>query len=347
MPCATVHLDAAGRVLDRWKEDPSGSPFDASRADLATAFLQGSVAPDMGYVPGVDRFVSDLAHYIRSVDLTRSLVDRAEDPRQEAFAWGWATHVLADILIHPLVGRACGELLYGSRELRLNSGADLAAHVGMEVGLDGEILISRRGVPAPPPVPSGAPHEAKLLAEALGRIYDLDWNPRFLEKSQRRAARLNQGWPTALRVVNGRLEGEVSGGVGVDIPASGGGLQFGEPPEKSRRGRFQRITSFAASALGRFAAPGTPAFGFLRPLRPPRWLVSEVLETLGQFPERFQDLVSGGLTTLENHNLESGVPESSGVQHPEALKTQVRLKSVRAGRSPAAGLVATAAPRIN
>src|SRR5262249_61645088 len=52
----------------------------ASRA----AFLIGSVAPDMGYFPGGEKFLSDLAHYVRSGALVRALARlRSEEHTSE------------------------------------------------------------------------------------------------------------------------------------------------------------------------------------------------------------------------------------------------------------------------
>jgi hypothetical protein len=115
MPCATIHLHLADRILSHWEERPRLAPFPVGEPALRDAFLHGTLAPDMGFVPGVDRFLSDLAHYIAPAELTRSLLRGARTPREEAFAWGWAGHVVGDVVLHPMVGRAVGERLLGDR----------------------------------------------------------------------------------------------------------------------------------------------------------------------------------------------------------------------------------------
>ena len=66
--------------------------------------------------------------------------------------------------------------------------------------------------------------------------------------------------------------------------------------------------------------------------------MEEVARVGDSFPERFQALVDGGLDGLANHNLENGIPETSGVQHPFALNTRLQLADLVAGRSSAPGL---------
>jgi hypothetical protein len=63
--------------------------------------------------------------------------------------------------------------------------------------------------------------------------------------------------------------------------------------------------------------------------------VGEIGET---FPERFQALVDGGLSHLANHNLENGIPDNSGVQHPLALNTRLYLADLVRGEAVTPGL---------
>jgi hypothetical protein len=264
----------------------------------------------MGYVPGVDRFVSDLAHYVSSADLARNLLVESLDRRSLAYAWGWATHVLADILIHPLVGRACGEILYGSRELRLNSGAHIGTHVAVEVGLDATILQSRPDVPTPPRRPRLGAEETGTLSRALGEAYDLDWDPGALRSAHIRATQVTWRWPRALRFVTRSWPGET-----------------GEPGHWAARLRTRATRSLLLLA-SRIPETDSSAYGLMRPLRPAPWFLASVREVLETFPERFQELVDSGLESLENHNLENGIPERSGVQHPMALQTRLRLRGL-------------------
>lgn len=136
MPSVTVHFCLAAQVLDHWRRHPRGAPFDADDAVDANAFRQGAVGPDLGYMPGGHRPLSDLAHCLHTGDLTRSLIARARTSRERAFAWGWVTHVLADTLIHPMVGCAVGELVHGSPARFEDGDTEPVAHVRVEAGLD-------------------------------------------------------------------------------------------------------------------------------------------------------------------------------------------------------------------
>lgn len=162
------------------------------------------MAPDWGYVPGVGRFFSELAHYVDTADLTRSLLAAARTTHERAFAWGWVTHVLGDIAIHPLVGRAYGEHLYGDRELRLNSSADVTTHVAIEIGLD-IVFLGRAPSISPPPSNPYLHHEnVGQLLTGLRQTYGLTWDPARLIGLHRRAARLTAAWRPALAIVANR-----------------------------------------------------------------------------------------------------------------------------------------------
>lgn len=307
MPCATIHMLTAGSVLRSWSERPDRAPFPVERSSLRRAFLLGAMGPDMGFVPGVDRFVSELAHYVDSADLTRRLLGEATHPAEAAFAWGWATHHVTDVEIHPLVGRACGERLLGDRTMRLNSSDDLETHVAMEVGLDLLFLQERPDLPRPPADPALDGEAGAFLARSLRAVYGLRWDDRELDRSYRTAAGRTARWPSLLEVLGRayRLDGTRS------APGVGG-----------------RLLRAALGALGRLA-PSEPAAGLLRPLAPPAWMVARVRAVARHFPERFQELVEGRLAGLENRNLETGRPQDAPVEHPDSRRTLERLQGLR------------------
>lgn len=137
MPNVTLHLVLADRVLEEWRRSPCGAPFPTGDGPAVNAFRQGALGPDLGYFPGGHRFLSDLAHCVRSADLARALLHGAGSPRETAFAWGWVTHVLADQAIHPWVGKGVGELRSGGRrDLFVSGDEDPSGHVRVETGLD-------------------------------------------------------------------------------------------------------------------------------------------------------------------------------------------------------------------
>jgi hypothetical protein len=199
MPCATIHLLLADRVLSDWAEHPAHAPVAAADPEIRTAFLHGSLAPDMGFIPGVDRFVSDLAHFHYPADLTRALFRHARCSIDEAFAWGWTAHVLGDVLLHPLVGRGVGEILYGDKGRRVDAAENVAAHVSLEVGIDIAFLERGVGIPGPPSSPHSAGSGLLPVRAALIDTYGLRWDASQLSRDHRLAVRMTRWWPRVLR----------------------------------------------------------------------------------------------------------------------------------------------------
>jgi hypothetical protein len=275
MPGCGVHLVIAARVLG---PGPAGA---ATRA----AFLAGAVAPDMGYFPGGDRFVSDLAHYVRSAGLARCLVRAAGGPVAAAFARGWATHVLADGLIHPLINRAAGELT--GRPGPRTFADDPAAHVRVEQGLDA-VVGARLGATwrvagRPPAGPVVGP-----LGEAFARTYGFRPARSALAASVRAADRavpvlLGYGRAVARRFAGGRGG---PAGAATDL-------------------------LFAAARVATAAVPRSPAAAFARPARPADRLVDEVIRVIDGFPDRFAAAEARGFADLADLNLDTGEPETA------------------------------------
>ncbi len=289
MPCATVHMAVAGRVLGMWRDTPARAPVNLSRPGVEEAFVHGAMAPDMGFIPGTHRLVSELAHYVRPGDLARALLRTAGSAQEEAFAWGWASHLAADVEIHPLVGRAVGERLFGDRSRRVDAMEDVGTHVSLEVGLDMAILRREGRLPRPP----GRPHfpvagRVRHLARALAETYDLEWDPSSLTQHHVRATRLTHFWPRTLSLLP--LQ-----------PA----MPPGAPPPRSLLGRLTR-TAGRKDALG----------GFLRPEAPRPWFVAAVQEGIEAVAEGFPFLVGSGLDTISNPNLETGQESREGIGHP-------------------------------
>lgn len=298
MPCATIHLLLADRVLDDWRRAPASAPLDLTRSEIRAAFLHGALAPDMGFIPGVERFVSELAHYVRPAALTRALKDLAETAMDDAFAWGWATHVLGDIEILPIVGRAVGERLYGDRERRVDAQEDIATHASTEVGLDIAFLPSNPGLSRPPRNAHFDVNRIEHLTGALTRTYGLSWDSARLLRAHRRAVRLCRWWPWALR-----------------------GLMAARPRS-------------SWSAVARLCGKRTPLRGFFTPGPPPAWMVREVERAIEEFPDRFRHVVRNGFAAIPDRNLETGGPAGQGRGHAASDKTARKLDHLlQAGRS--------------
>lgn len=312
MPCATIHLLIADRLVEGWRIGSVPSPIDVGRRDIRRAFLHGSLAPDMGFLPGVDRLVSELAHYVRPVELTRALLSQARNPVDEAFAWGWAAHVLGDVWIHPVVGRAVGERLHGDRDRRMDAAEDTATHVAVEVGLDTAFLLKNPGVSRPPAKSHFDRVRIHHLADALARTYGVPWDAASLLRGHRRAVAMTRWWPRALRSL-----------------ALGRPSEW-TPPEAGTGGgaRRLRVTAPLLWAGRRVTRPGTAARGFFTAPPPPSWMVKEVEAAIGEFPDRFHEIVPDRLGSAPDQNLETGGPAGSGLGHPASDDAERKLNEL-------------------
>jgi Zinc dependent phospholipase C len=316
MPCATIHLLIADRLFDDWRTRGTAAPIDVARGELREAFLHGSLAPDMGFLPGVDRFVSDLAHYVRPMELARALLTQARDDVEEAFAWGWAAHVLADARIHPIVGRAVGERLYGDRARRVDAAEDTATHVAVEVGLDAAFLLGSPHVSRPPGRNHFGPGSVRHLTGALTATYRVAWDSDSLVRGHRRAVTMTRWWPLALRSL-------ASGRPSLRAASHGDdrGAPIGLPVAAPLVWAGRKVTRPGSAARGFFTAPS-----------PPPWMVGEVEAAIEEFPEGFREVVPDRLASAPDRNLETGGPAGAGLGHPASDAAERALCARREGR---------------
>jgi len=130
MPGAYAHLTLAAHA---------SVPEDLERKDLAPQAIAalnrwlkfcdlGAVSPDLPYLGKGDLHASrwaDLMHYEQTVERVRvgvDLVKRMTGPsRDKAFAWllGFASHVVADATIHPVVERRVGPYAQNKTDHRI------------------------------------------------------------------------------------------------------------------------------------------------------------------------------------------------------------------------------------
>lgn len=298
-------MQLSHRILQGWKEDPGSSPIPLADPRVEEAFLHGAMGPDMGFIPGGDRLVSELAHYLDPGDLARALLRGATSAVEEAFAWGWASHVLGDVELHPVVGRAVGELLYRDAGRRVDAAENVEAHVSLEVGLDLCIYHRVPELPRPPATPHFRGPRIHHLARALESTYGLRWDRRNLLRNHERAVRLTAWWPRALEVLAFR-GGRAPGGKG-SLPVR-----------------------WALAGLGALSREGTAARGLLGVRIPPAWVLEEVERRMEGFEFRFQALVDSGLERMENRNLETGGHAGPGRGHPASDAVAERVERLRA-----------------
>ena len=293
MPGCVVHLLIAGRMLET--DPPYGK-------DAREAFRLGSLAPDMGYFPGGEALTSDLSHYLTSATLTRNIFSLACDDVRRQFARGWATHLLADALIHPLINRAAGEL---ARSPILRTFADdPVAHIRVEQGLDAAVA-GRLTRPPPPRVPIAKQRLlTALLAEAYLLTYGVGPPCLRLASSFRAMIRFCPWLLTYGRVLGWRLQ---------------------LTPATDHPG-VAAVAGFELVRMVSWLARRTALFGLAHPLAPAEWLLAETTRLIATFPERFAAFETAGFANLPEFNLDTGDVEPVQPTYPLTIRT---LESLR------------------
>ncbi len=281
MPGPALHYLLASAVYARWERAPVAAPFEPS-ADARAAFLHGALGPDMGYFPGADPLLSELAHHARTGTFCRALVHEAETDLERAFAWGWVTHVLADVAVHPLVNDACGELLLGRRTPLW--GADVAIpHLRVETGLDAAYHAAHPDAARFRSLPALDPGVFESVRRAHRRTFGAAPEMKALVRAHRQVARL-LGPSAAVRALAARAVG------GAHAPAGW-------------------LARAVLGGCARLTRPGSHAWGLLSPVRPTAWLMRETDEIADGFPDWFDSHYVSELRFLRDHCLDTGEPQ--------------------------------------
>lgn len=306
MPCVTVHLQLARRVLDDLESRPAAAPFDPSDPSQADAFYQGAFGPDLGYMPGGLRLSSDLAHCLDSGDLTRALLRRSRTPRERAFAWGWVTHVLADQWIHPLVARAVGELVYGSGDCFAYGDRHPIAHVRVEAGLDAVFAERHPELRRWRFRPVFDSSSIEGVSGAFDDVYGGGPTPAALLSSHVGAARrARQG--VALAAFTAR-----------HLPTHLRPERTGVEPQPGPVSRLRTVLG------GR-----SVVFGFMLPVLPPSWFLDAVHQVEHAFVGYFNEQLETGAAGLENLNLDTGRPQFDDPTHGGLRRSLAYVASLR------------------
>src|SRR5262249_28003489 len=103
---------------------------------------------------------------------------------------GWATHVLADVWIHPLVNRGVGRMLGRGGPEGLTYAEDPVPHVRVELGLDAYYAGSGELPGRIRPTFLLDPGGVNFVAEAYDETYWIRLDRRRLRASFRTASRL-------------------------------------------------------------------------------------------------------------------------------------------------------------
>ena len=161
----------------------------ASEAQLLEAHAYaygGCVIADMGYYPFGNRFFSDLAHYVRTGDFTKALLDEAQDMYEYAFALGALAHYAADNDGHPLgVNRSVPEIYPKLREKygqAVTFVQDPKAHVLVEFSFDVAQIAGAGYLPATYHNFIGFKVARESLARAFQRTYGIEFKSLFFSE---------------------------------------------------------------------------------------------------------------------------------------------------------------------
>jgi hypothetical protein len=311
MPGPNLHLLAALDALSAL-EQRTGPLFPVTDPACRNAFLCGAVGPDMGYSPGADPFLSDLAHYVRTGELARNLVRFARNPVESAFAWGWVHHILTDVLGHPLINHASAERLLGDGTLSVSYEEDRRMHVLVEVGLDasramGDDRARSLGL-------RSVWHAGNV--STLVRAYEETYGASFVSKSllaSHRASLRGVRWLLLLdRVTAARWAGR-----------------------KRRLGEwcFDWLVLAPLRRSTGYLQPDSLLHALTTPLPPSARLEAAVAEMLPQLMSWFGELTATGLERLEDYNLDIGIVEGTPPGYGLTKQTLLHLARLRP-RSP-------------
>jgi len=272
-------------------------------AGAVNAFRHGSFGPDLGYFPGGFRPLSDLAHALRSGDLARALISSARSPLERAFAWGWVTHVLADTLVHPMVGCAVGELRYGSPAYFIDGDSDQITHVRVEAGLDALYAERHPEIRRLKLAPVFDTHSIRYLVGAFEATYGVAPDVAHFMASHRISAR---------RAMQGVGLASVAAQTMPSRPAQ----DHAEP------GPVRAVRSFVSRQ--------SVGLAYILPAPPSLWFINAVRDVEETFVDLFLEEFELGGAGLANVNLDTGRPDLSEERHGGLLRSLAFLEELGA-----------------
>jgi hypothetical protein len=251
------------------------APFPLAESTM-NAFRHGSLGPDMGLFPGADREISRLAHTRAPAWLARALLERARNAVECAYSWGWVSHMLADVHIHPLVNAAAARLpAHSPGGLSRDVG-----HVMVESGLDAWFFRRMDDAPRPRLCNVFGPAGARFIADAFDDVYDHDLDERRVSGFLRNITR----WYSPYLLLAGRIADDHARAPG------------------ERRGPLGPANAF----VRRLVRLDAYATGFLEAHPPSPDLIDATMRAIEMHDAEFMRFVEEGLESMEEHNLETG-----------------------------------------
>lgn len=309
MPHFALHLLLASRVIENAGR---GDPDLADEAGR-NALLHGAVGPDMGFFPGGEHLMSLAAHVVRSGDLARTLVATAETSEQRAFARGWMTHMLGDILIHPVINRAASGLLDRER-----TAATMAwhhnAHIRVELGLDAIYVARHRSLRGLRLRPFFDGRTARWITAAFREVHGVDFETGAVLRSHHQVVRFQR--PLLL------LERLIAIGRGP-----------GHPLRRLMRRAFLTSHRVATWRLG----PHSSVAGFLNTVRPSGAVVRAVDGVVADFPTAYEAFSRQLRESDISYCLDVGRVELPGQPTAEGIEARRLLAALRNDQATRAG----------
>lgn len=282
MPQPTFHLLLAHEVLARWN---GTAPFATHTPANRNAFLHGAIGPDMGFFPGANRLISELAHTDRAGDLTSGLAQHARNETELAFAYGWATHIVADAVFHPHINATAAWLedcaITDKRRIQ-------SMHIRLEIGLD---LIAHRRRPSLQRtrlVPFLHGSAVGFFTQAFAAVHGVEFLPPTVAASHKQAGRF-LGPMMALQATM------LTAGVDRPRPAwnpIAGGARFG--------------LNTLETVVRKLGGPHSDAVSFLRPVPLGPEFVDEVPALTAEFLDLYQRTSGDGLAAFPNYDVHHG-----------------------------------------
>jgi hypothetical protein len=293
MPGIIIHTLLGSRLLDRWTQRPAEAPFSPGDPEHRNTFLSGCSGPDMGMYPGGKWLFSNLAHYVHSGELTRNLVREARNDVERAFGWGWATHVLADALIHPLINLAAGEVR-GCAPLTYYD--DPSLHLAVEYGADGSHFSHWQKLGLGP-----FPYLPRSMAGYVSRAFQATYGPAVREIAIESSL-----------VAWGRFHGFI-----IALAGAASRKLYGHSASHKT---IHNVGGMAATFLSGTFARHSPLYGATHPIAPSPKVVSLIEQTMDHFLDLFCKLQSDNLAALPDYNLDTGEVEDPPT-YPLAVRT--------------------------
>ncbi len=280
MPQPVMHILLACRLLERWQREPQAAPFRAE-PQVLQHFAHGALAPDIGFFPGCSSRISRLVHAGGSARAARRLLATARTNAEVAFAWGWVSHVIADIELHPLVNAAVAAADGNGRPYD-RAGFE-SGHARIELGLDAQCYALEPALRRLRLRTAYGRHSIDHVAHALRFVYNVPLTPRKLLSWHRNVAFFYNAHVQLARLA--------AHNIGLLCPA-GPGL------------RLRHLRWAGRLLLDRASA----AYAFLDPFLPDTTFREAVNAGLRRSEQIIARYAVTDLTHLMDHDLETGQP---------------------------------------